>query len=528
MATSPLRAAPFRAVWLATLAANVGMWMQNVAAAWLMTSLTASPALIALVQTAVSLPFFAVAIPAGALADVIDRRRLLLAAQAWMLASALALAALAWYGALAPWSLLALTFALGLGAAIATPASQALTPQLVARDQLPAAIVLNSAGFNVARAVGPALGGLAVAAAGVSLAFLVNALAFAGVLGVIYWLRVAREPGAMPAEHFAGAMRAGVRYVRHAGPLRSVFARSALALLPAAALWALLPVVARDRLALGSMGYGLLLGCFGTGAVASAGWLQKVRARYGTDALVNGSTLVFAAVMAAAALIASAPIAGIAFVIGGAAWMGLMSSFNTAAQLTTAAWVRGRALSAYLLVSQGALALGSAAWGAAASRATVDAALLGAAALLAATVAASRRFSLDASMAGDLTRRAATHAPEIAMPPGPQDGPVLVTVRYRVRPDAAAAFPAAMREARAVRRRDGAYAWGLFRDLQDPLVFAETFLVESWEEHLRQHERGTAGDTAIETRVRALLADPPVVSHLIAAEDAGRRAAGLY
>jgi hypothetical protein len=365
----------------------------------------------------------------------------------------------------------------------------------------------------------------------VSFAFFVNALAFAGILAVVYGLHLQRETSAMPAERFAGAMRAGVRYVRHAGPLRAVFLRTALALLPASALWALQPLGARDQLGVGSTGYGILLGCFGAGAVASSGLLQKVRARYGTDAVVNVSSLVFAAVMAAAALVASARLAGAMFLVGGAAWIGLMSSFNTAAQLSTAAWVRGRALSAYLLVSQGALALGSAAWGAAASRATVETALLASAALLAATVAFARRFSLDASMASDLTGRPAADPPDVAMPPAPQDGPVLVTVRYRLQPDASAApagFAAAMRGVRAVRRRDGAYAWGLFRDVDDPDVFVETFLVESWEEHLRQHARGTEGDTPLEARVRAFLREAPVVSHLIAAERAARPPAGLY
>jgi predicted MFS family arabinose efflux permease len=500
------------------------MWMQNVAAAWLMTSLTTSAALVALVQTAISLPFFIVAIPAGALADVVDRRRLLLAAQAWMFLAAVALGALAYQGALEPWSLLALTFALGLGAAVATPASQALTPELVTRDQIPAAIMLSSAGFNVARAVGPALGGFAVAAAGASLPFFANALAFAGVFAVIAFLHLQPSRGAMPPEHLAGAMRAGLRYARHAGPLRVVLVRTGVCLVFATALWALLPIVARDRLGLGSAGYGVMLGCFGAGAVAGSGLLHALRRRYGMDAVVAACTLVFAAVIAASAFVTSPIAAGAAFLVGGVAWIGLMSSFNTAAQLTAASWVRARALSSYLLVSQGALALGSAIWGIAAARAGTEAALLAAAGLLALTALAVRRFPLDAVVKSDLTAAAAVHAPEVAMAPEAQDGPVLVSVRYRVRKESAAAFAEAMNDVRAVRRRDGAYAWGLFRDLDDDASFVESFLVESWDEHVRQHGRATVADHDVEARVKPFLDGAPEVSHLIdAGAGAGRR-----
>lgn len=515
---SPLRNPLFRALWLAALGSNVGTWMQNVSAAWLMTSLTESTTVVALVQTATSLPFFLVAIPAGALADIVDRRRLLLVMQTWMCAAAAVLGLITMAGAVTPLSLLLLTFALGLGSAVNAPAWQAITPEVVSRSQLPAAVALNSAGFNVARAVGPALGGLVVGALGAGAAFLVNAASFLGILAVVARWRPERRPAVMPSERLSGAMRAGIRYVRHAGPLRGILVRSGTCMAFGTALWALLPVLARDRMALGSTGYGLLLGCLGAGAVAGSFALPKLRRRLGADPVVSIATVLFAGVTALCGYTTSMPIIAGALLVGGFGWIGLMSSFNVAVQLTAPSWVKARALATYMLVFQGAMAGGSVLWGFVAEQASLGVSLYVAAAGLAATLVLARRFPVEVSEAADVTPSMHWTAPETVVNPDPRDGPVLVTVEYRIQPESVAPFLTAMEGVRRIRLRDGAEAWGIFQDLADATRFFETFLVESWDEHLRQHARVTISDRDVEERARRHHSGPkpPVVSHLIA------------
>ena len=515
--TSPFSNRDFRALWTGALGSHVGTWMQNVAAAWLMTSLTTSPALVALVQTATSLPIFLLALPSGALADIVNRRRLLLATQSWMCAVALTLSVLTFAGAITPWALLLLTFTLGLGAALTAPAWQAATPEVVPREQLPAAVALNAAAFNGARAVGPALGGVVVGAVGPAAAFLLNAASYIGVITAVFRWRPAASVRDVPGERFTGAIRAGVRYARHSPPLRTVMIRAGASVLFATAVWALLPVLARERFGLGSTGYGLLLGSLGAGAVVSAAFLTRLHGRFGMNGVVNGSVVVFALAMAWSATTRSAWLAGPMLLAGGAAWVGMVSTFNITAQLGSPAWVRARALAAFMLVSQGGMAAGSALWGLVASAWSVQTALLVASAGLVATLALSRRFPIG-DQPVDLSPSGHWQRPRTAVEPE-RHLPVLVTVEYRVGPDRAGEFAAAMLDLRTVRRRDGADNWGLFRDLADPDRFVETFLVESWDEHLRQHARVTVRDREIQARVRACHSGPgdPVVSHLVAA-----------
>ena len=294
-AWAPLRTPVFRALWIVSVVSNIGTWMHDVGAAWLMISLTPSPLLVALMQTATSLPIFLLALPGGALADIVDRRRLLLVTQSWMCATAVALGLVTLAGVTTPAVLLALTFALGLGAALNMPAWQATTPEMVPRAQLLAAVALGGVGFNVARAVGPALGGLIVAVAGSGAVFLLNALTFLGVIGAVYtWRRPPRERR-LPPEHVLGAMRAGVRYVRHAPLFRAVLVRTAVFIICGSATWALLPVVGRRDLGLSALGYGVLLGCLGLGAVAGSAVLPRLRARLSVDALVIVATIIFGA-----------------------------------------------------------------------------------------------------------------------------------------------------------------------------------------------------------------------------------------
>src|SRR5262245_59367855 len=275
---SPLAEPIFRALWIATVASNIGTWMQDVGESWLMVSLTTSPMLVALVETAGSLPIVLLALPAGALADVVDRRRLLLVTQSWMLVSAAVLGVVTLTGMATPWLLLSLTFTLGLGTAMNGPAFQAILPELVPGHEIPSAVTLTGVAVNVSRAVGPALGGQLVAAAGSGVVFLLNAVSFLGVMGVIYrWQRTPQQKSTLPPEHIFGAMRAGLRYVRHAPELLAALIRTAAFILCASALWALLPLQARHALGLGSFGYGILLGCIGAGAVTGAAFLPRVR-----------------------------------------------------------------------------------------------------------------------------------------------------------------------------------------------------------------------------------------------------------
>ena len=513
----PLREPLFRALWIASFASNVGTWMQDVGAAWLMTSLTPSSVLVALVQTATSLPVFVVGLPAAALADVVDRRRLLLFAQAWMLIAATALGAVTLLGLITPLSLLAYTFAIGLGASITLPAWQAITPELVPREQLPSAVALGGVSINLARAIGPALGGLVVSVAGPGPTFMLNALSFAGVIAVLYRWQRAHVESFAPAERAAGAIRAGLRYALHAPALQALLARTLAFILFASALWALLPLVARHELGLGAAGYGALLACLGLGSVVGASALPGARGRLSTNHLVVLAGSTFALVMATLAIVRVVGLLYLAMIVGGLAWIASMASFNVTAQTIAPSWVKARALGAYLFAFQGGLALGSVAWGFLAERIGNSAALLVAAVGLGLGSIVLSGLRLTSSEGVDLGPSLRWPQPVIAVEPELERGPVVVRVEYSVNPQQSADFRKALAELRAIRRRDGAIRWGLFRDVADPSRFVEQFTVESWAAHLRQHQRMTVADRRVEDRVRAYhRGAPPVVTHLIA------------
>ena len=515
---TPLRRrGAFRSLWLAGVASNVGTWMQNVGAVWLMTSLTPSPLMVALVQTATSLPFFLLALPAGALADVVDRRRLLLATQWWMLVAAAALGGLTIAGATGPRTLLALTFAIGVGSALSAPAWQAIIPDLVPRADLPQAVALNGVGVNIARAVGPALGGVVVAAAGSGAVFLANAVSFVAVIGALLAWREPRRRSRLPAEHLFAAMRAGARYVRHAPPVRAVLARTTIFLACASALWALLPVVARLR-GLGAAGYGALLASLGLGAVAGANLLPRALRRASANALVVAATVLFAATTLLLAWVPALSALCAAMVAAGIGWITAMAILSVDAQVSVPTWVRARGLGYFQLAGQGALALGSAAWGALAGRLGTPRALAWSAAGLVVGLTATRRWRLGQGEGADLTP--SMHWPEPTAPPdlSPEDGPVRVTVEYQIDPARAEEFAAVMGTLARLRRRDGAMHWRLYRDPAVPGRYVEEFMSRSWVDHLREHERVTVADRAVEERARAFhLGDEPVrVSHLVA------------
>ena len=515
---SPLRLPLFRALWLAAVASNVGTWMHNVGAEWLMTTLAPSPFVVALMQTAEAAPTFLLALPAGALADIVDRRRLLLFSQAWMLFAAVALAAATLAGVVNPTVLLLLTFALGLGAAMNAPAWQAIVHELVPREELAAAISVNSVAFNIARALGPALGGLVVAAAGPWAVFLLNSLSFVGVIFVIYRWRRESVESISPTERVVGAMRAGLRYARHAPELRNVLVRTGVFALCASALWAMMPLVARTELGLGAFEYGLLLGCLGGGAVAGAFLLAWVRRAVSVNLLVVLGTIVFAGTTAALGYLTSYALLCVALLCGGVAWMMTMSSLNVSVQTVVPEWVRARALALYLLVFFGSLAVGAAVWGAAAERAGLHATLFAAAAALVAGLAAAPLFPLLGGEELDLNPSLHWSEPTFVHEPPPDDGPVLVMVEYLIDPTRSTEFARVMKQSKRIARRDGATRWGLFADTAQPGRYLESFLVESWAEHMRQHARVTNEDRAVHELLRSFhISDtPPVVTHLIA------------
>jgi MFS family permease len=515
---SPLRRSLFLWLWIAAVASNIGTWMQNVGAEWLMTSVAPSPMMVALMQTAEMTPLFLLALPAGALADVVDRRRLLLFTQGWMLLAAVTLAGLTLAGLTGAWTLLLLTFSLGLGAALNAPAWQAIVPELVPRDELAAAVSLNSVAFNIARALGPALGGLVVAAAGPWAVFLLNAFSFLGIMLVLYRWRREPSESMLPTERVMGAMRAGLRYVRHSPELRTVLLRTGIFVVCASALWAMLPLIARRELGLSAVGYGVLLGGLGTGAVLAAFILPGIRKRVSLNLLVGSGTVLFAAVTLTLAYVRIMPLLALAMVLGGIAWMALMSSFNVSVQTVVPAWVRARALAVYLLVFFGGLACGSAFWGALATRVGIPRALLCAALAMLAGLLAALRYPLVADEGLDLDPSFHWSEPTVISEPNPEDGPVLVTVEYLIDPARADEFRKAMDEVKRIVRRDGAMRWGLFNDQADEGRYLETFLVESWAEHMRQHARVTNADRAVQDHARSFhIGDsPPVVTHLIA------------
>jgi len=527
-AWSPLRHPLFRSRWIASILSNIGTWMQDTSATWLMTILTRSPLLIALMQTAASLPVLVLGLPAGAMADILDRRRVLIFWQAWMLGTAVVLAIVTVAGGMGPWLLLSLTLLLNVGAAMNNPAWQAIVPELVPRSELAGAISLNSAGYNLARAVGPALGGLVVAAfasvaTGAGVTFFINAVSFAFVIAMLVaWKRRPLHASALPAERMLGSIRAGARYIRHSVPIRRILIRTALVTSGVSAMWALLAVVAQQDLQRGALGYGLLNASIGTGAVLGAMLLHRVRQRSSADTIITSSTLVFAGTLTVMAFSHQVWLVVIALLAGGFAWTSTTSTFNIAVQVSAPPWVQARLLGAYQMTFQAGMAIGSACWGAIAERSSTPTALAIAAVGLLITLPLSRRYPVLKGAPGDLTSAAQARAlgrsaPTVVIELDPDTGPVMISVDYEVDPADADAFIAAIHDLRAIRLRDGAMRWGLFHDAANGRHYLETFLVESWAEYLRQRERLTMSDREVRDRVYGYQRGPipPPVSRMI-------------
>jgi MFS family permease len=515
---APLRISMFRNLLVADFVSDIGSFMQNVGAAWLMISLGAGPGYVALTQTAASLPYFLLALPAGSAGDIFDRRKLVLYTEAWMMVVALILAALTISGFMTPWLLLALTFALSAGDAFETPTWRAILPEVVSNEDLPAASALNGIEFNLARAVGPALAGAVIAAAGVATTFFVNLVSFFGVILVVArWKRPARKQTA-PPESLSGATVAAIRYVRNSPAILTLLLRTGVVLFFSSSLFALLPSVARsvDKRAIG---YGLLLGCFGAGAIVGALIMQTLRARFSTEVIVSAGVVILGIVIVTLPRLHSLSALAPVILASGAAWVLFISLVNALVQNLAPDWVRARVLAIFTLVYMGSFALGSAAWGGMAQRRSIDLALIYSGFGTLASVILALFARLPDSTA-DLSSWNHWRMPVIVKEVSDEllSGPVLVTIEYSVVPELESKFLKDMHEYARVRRRDDAYRWGIYRDIEVANRFLETFLVHSWAEHLRQHSRQTKADRELEQRVHSHVNGEPKVRHLLYAD----------
>ena len=509
----PLRLPVFRNLLLADLVSDVGTFMQGVGAAWLMVSQGAGPLLVALTQTASAFPFFLLALPAGALGDIFDRRKLILMTEIWMLSVAVVLAVLTMLHLITPWALLLLTLALSIGDALEAPTWRAVLPEVVPQEGLMPAIALNGIEFNLARAIGPALGGFLIVAAGIGTVFWLNAASYLGVLWVITrWKRPPNQPGPL-RETVSGAIRAALRYTRNAPEILTVLGRIGCVMFFASAFWALLPTVAHELRRSATL-YGLLLTVFGAGAVLGAMVLQRTRTLFSSDALLAVGTTIFAAALWGVAAFHSLVLLSAAILLGGAAWTAIISLMTTVMQNLAPDWVRARAMAVFMLVYMGTWTAGSAFWGYVAGHQGTHLSLITAAigtAVCPILVLISRLPDTPV----DLGAWDHWGKPMLVGEVDPSQGPVLVTVEYEVEPNKADEFLEALHKFARVRRRDGASRWGVYRDTEHPTQYVETFVVESWAEHLRQHERLTRGDSDLEENVGRFESKPTKVRHFI-------------
>jgi predicted MFS family arabinose efflux permease len=509
----------FAVVWIATVVANVGTWMYNAASGWLMTSLNPDPLTVSLVQVASSLPMFLFALPAGALADIVDRRRFLIGSEILLTVIAAMSAVLVWLDLINPSILLLLTFLLGAGSAFTAPAWQSIVPQLVPKQDLAAAVATNGVGVNISRAIGPALGGVVIGVLGIAAPFWINALSNFAVIGALLWWRPpASQASRLPPERLIGALVIGFRHARYNGGLRATLIRAVAFFFFASAYWALLPLVARNQIAGGPELYGILLGAIGIGAVGGAFALPWLKALLGSDRLVAVGTFGTASSLVLLGAARYSAIGFAACLLAGMSWIAVLASLNVSVQMSLPDWVRGRGLAMFVTVFFGAMTAGSALWGQLASAYGLPAAHFIAAAGAVAGIALTWRWKLQGGQEVDLAPSMHWPAPVLADDANADRGPVLVTVEYQINPEKRDGFLAAIRDLGQQRQRDGAYSWDVFEDAAESGRFLETFMVASWLEHLRQHQRVTNADKVLQDAIREFgAAGEPKVTHFIAA-----------
>lgn len=497
------------------MVSSLGTWVQQVANGWLMTSLAPEPFLVSMVEVCNALPMFMLALPAGALADVVDRRRYLIATQAWMMLSAAIMGLLTLTDQITPGRLLLGTFVMSLGVAMNSPGWHSVTPEIVSREDLPGAVALNGLSINAAKAVGPALGGLILLWFGAATAFFMNALSFCAVISVLLVWKRRNLPVHLPPERFASALRVGVRHVRHSPRLRAALSRSTTFLLSSTALWALLPILCKEVYDLGPQGYGLMVATFGVGAVTgTVAILPRLKARYSVNAIVTGGWITFALALLGMAVGHAGWETALAMFVGGAAWLSIMAQLHLVVQSSAPRWVQARAMSVYLLCFFGAAGMGSALWGLVAQHFGVRQALMGAAGSLLLSSLSGLWSPLKSGESVNLEPSRAWPQPEVAIGPPNDHGPVMVTVEYQIDPKDADAFREAAEKLRTFRYQNGAMQWGIFVDIADPTKYREVYLEEDWGSHLRQHDRVTAHETEVASVVYAFHRGdgmPPVV-----------------
>lgn len=525
---APLQIPLFRNRWIAATISGIGTWMQDTAGVWLMTAISSSPLLIALMQTAASAPVLVLGLLAGATADIFERRRLLIFWQCWQLITVALLALLAFTGVIGPWTLLALTFLMNIGSAMNNPAWQAIVPELVPRELLPDAVSLQSASNNLARAVGPAFGGLMVAAfahamVGAGWVFAFNAASFVAVVWVLVeWKRTPLFKSALPSERIIGSIETGLRFIRYSPPVQTIYIRAFIFTFFVSSCWSLLSLVAQrdlhEEIFRGAMGYGILNGSLGAGALVGAVSLAKIRSRWKTDQILYAAGAIWVCTLAVLAFVHYAWIVILSLLLGGFAWTSSMSTFNMSVQLLSPGWVSARALGMYQMVFQGGLALGSVLWGTIAEHLSTSWALgISAGGLLLSIPFTARLHVLRGKLPDHTPYQWRNPVPHLEREPEPQDGPVRVLVHYTVKPENYEAFVKAIHKLKYARLRTGAIRWGIFEDSNNPEQFEESFVMESWLEYLRSRERMTTSDFALIQRVRELHSGEglPHVTHQI-------------
>ncbi|MGX6566509.1 MFS transporter [Cupriavidus necator] len=515
---APLAHGTFAVLWAATVLGNIGSFMRDVASAWLATDLSGSPAAVAMIQAAGTLPVFLLAIPAGVLSDILDRRRFLIVIQVGLAMVSGSLMLLAWQDGLTIELLIGLAFLGGIGTAMMGPTWQSIVPELVPAGELKPAVALNSLGVNIARAIGPAAGGLLLAAFGAAATYGADVASYLFVIAaLLWWKRPARAEDPL-REHFFGAFRAGVRFARAHSKLHVVLLRAACYFALGSSIWALLPLVARQMLHGGASLYGMLLGAVGVGAILGALVMPRLQKRLDLDQLMLAAALATAAVMAVLSVAPPAWVAMLALLLLGAAWILALTTLAGTAQAILPNWVRGRALAVYQMVFNGAMALGSLVWGFVAQGLGTPAALMIAAAALCVAAFVMHRVKLPR---GEEDLGPARHwpAPEAAEEVAHDRGPVMILIEYRVRAADRQGFLQAIHKLSEERLRDGAFNWGVMEDPADAEAYTEWFLVESWAEHLRQHERVPHADADLQREVARFHTGegPPRVRHLLAA-----------
>lgn len=514
---APFRHTTFRALWTATLASNLGGLVQTVAAGWMMTTISNSDDMVALVQAATTLPIMIFSLAAGALADNFDRRNIMLIAQILMMAVSAALAIFAVAGWITPWLLLAFTFFIGCGTALHNPSWQASMGDLVPREDLPGAVTLNSMSYNLMRSVGPAIGGMIVAIAGAATAFALNAVSYIALIVALVRWKPQRPPSALPREPFGSAMSAGLRYIAMSPNLLKVLFRSFVFGLSAVSALALLPLVTRDLVQGGAFSYGVILGCFGAGAIGGALLNARVRERWRNETIVRGTFLVFAASVTALALSREMWLSCLLLMPAGACWVLTLSLFNVTVQLSTPRWVVGRALSIYQTATFGGMASGSWLWGVIADAHGTGSALITAGVVMVLGAATGLRYKLPEFGTLNLDPLGRFNEPQLRLDLRPRSGPIMIMVDYEIAQQDIGAFLDQMAIRRRIRIRDGARQWALLRDLENPSIWTETYHVPTWVEYVRHNQRRTFADADSYEKLLALHRgkNPPRVHRMI-------------